>query len=291
MEHGQESKNQIGTGKMTEYKAYAVTNIGNVRENNEDNFFCNGIYKQNVLMPDYIYEDFGDSEDLSVFAVFDGMGGIDCGETASLLAAEKLCDYFVETAVNWETFFLEEAIWGMNESLCQEMEGRSITMGSTAVILSCQGGEACIANLGDSRAYFYREGVLKQISFDHAEQNSMLELQKALGLEESMELPGMKDMLTQHLGVSEEDFLLEPFISDRMKIQPGDTFLLCSDGLSGEVSDMLIQEFLARKEDETITDRASDLLKGALQAGGQDNITFILIEFGSERSVVDGKGI
>ncbi len=119
----------------------------------------------------------------------------------------------------------------------------------------------------------------------------MLELQKELGLEESMELPGMKDMLTQHLGVSEEDFLLEPFISDRMKIQPGDTFLLCSDGLSGEVSDMLIQEFLARKEDETITDRASDLLKGALQAGGQDNITFILIEFGSERSVVDGKGI
>lgn len=264
---------------MTEYKAYAVTNIGSVRGNNEDNFFCNGIYKQNVSLSEYVYEDFGDSEDLSVFAVFDGMGGIDCGETASLLASEKLCDYFVEAAVNWETFSGKEAIFGINECLCREMEKCSQTMGSTAVLLTCQEGEACIANVGDSRAYLYREGVLKQISVDHTEQNSLLEMQKELGLTESIAMPGMKDMLTQHLGISEEEFLLEPFVSENIKIQPEDTFLLCSDGLSGAFSDEILQELLERKEEETVKERASLLLQNALEAGGKDNITFILVEF------------
>ncbi len=264
---------------MIEYKAYAVTNIGNVRGNNEDNFFCNGIYKQNVALPEYTFEDFGESEDLSVFAVFDGMGGIDCGETASLLASEKLCDYFVEAAVNWEVFSGKEAIYEINKSLCKEMEKRSMTMGSTAVLLTFQEGEACIANVGDSRAYLYRAESLRQISVDHTEQNSLLELQKELGLTESIAMPGMKDMLTQHLGISEEEFLLEPFVSEKIKIQPEDTFLLCSDGLSGALSDEILQEFLERKEEETIKERAFLLLQKALQVGGKDNITFVLVEF------------
>lgn len=264
---------------MAEYRAYAVTNIGSVRGNNEDNFFCNGTYKQNVSMPEYVYEDFGDSEELSVFAVFDGMGGIDCGERASLLASEKLCDYFVEAAVNWEVFSGKEAILKINESLCKEMKERFLTMGSTAVILSCQEGEACITNVGDSRAYLYREGSLKQISVDHTEQNSLLELQKELGLTEGIVMPGMKDMLTQYLGVSKEEFLLEPFVSDKIEVQRADTFLLCSDGLSGALSDEILQELLERKAEETLKDRASFLLKEALQAGGKDNISFVLIEF------------
>ena len=247
-------------------------------------FFLN--YISNVL-PDlgvenvkqYTFEDFGESEDLSVFAVFDGMGGIDCGETASLLASEKLCDYFVEAAVNWEVFSGKEAIYEINKSLCKEMEKRSMTMGSTAVLLTFQEGEACIANVGDSRAYLYRAESLRQISVDHTEQNSLLELQKELGLTESIAMPGMKDMLTQHLGISEEEFLLEPFVSEKIKIQPEDTFLLCSDGLSGALSDEILQEFLERKEEETIKERAFLLLQKALQVGGKDNITFVLVEF------------
>lgn len=264
---------------MIEYKAYAVTNIGNVRENNEDNFFCNGTYKQNVSATEYNYEDFGDSEDLSVFAVFDGMGGMDCGETASLMAAEKLCDYFVEAAVNWEDFSGKEAIIGINESLCKEMEKSLLTMGSTAVILSCQDGEAYITNVGDSRAYLYRAGSLKQASVDHTEQNSLLELQRELGLAENIEMPGMKDALTQHLGIAKEEFLLEPFVSEKIEIKREDTFLLCSDGLSGMVSDETLRKLLERKEEETIKERGFLLLQEALQAGGKDNITFVLIEF------------
>ena len=86
-------------------------------------------------------------------------------------------------------------------------------------------------------------------------------------------------MLTQHLGISEEEFLLEPFVSGKIKIQPEDTFLLCSDGLSGAFSDEILQELLERKEEESIKERAFLLLQNALQAGGKDNITFILVEF------------
>lgn len=261
---------------MAKYRAYAVTDTGRVRPNNEDNFFCNGTYKTAVSLSEYTLEDIGNLEELSVFAVFDGMGGMDYGEAASLLLAEKLYDYVAEVSINQACFSGEEVITKMNQSLCREMKKRRTTMGSTAVILSCQKEEIQIANVGDSRAYLLRENTLTQLSVDHTERNSMLELQKELGLSEEMELLGVKDALTQHLGIEEDEFLLEPYISEKIKVFQGDIFLLCSDGLSGMVSDEKIQEILKKEKD--ISRRAERLLENALQAGGEDNITFILFE-------------
>ena len=142
---------------MLKYEAYALTDIGNVRTNNEDNFFCNGIYKKDVSMPVYIFDEKGDAGKLSVFAVFDGMGGADCGETASLTAAENLGKYFEEITAKERIFSGEEAILYMNAALCIEMEKKQANMGSTAVVLSIQAGFVQIANVGDSRAYLYRD--------------------------------------------------------------------------------------------------------------------------------------
>ena len=262
---------------MLKYEAYALTDIGNVRTNNEDNFFCNGIYKKDVSMPVYIFDEKGDAGKLSVFAVFDGMGGADCGETASLTAAENLEKYFEEITAKERIFSGEEAILYMNAALCIEMEKKQANMGSTAVVLSIQAGFAQVANVGDSRAYLYRSSSLEQLSIDHTERGSLQRMRKELGLmqEEEDSIPEMKDVLTQHLGVSEEDFLLEPYISGMSSLYAGDIYLLCSDGLSGMVSDKNIQEVLGSPCN--IMQKAQQLREMALKAGGRDNITLLLL--------------
>lgn len=80
------------------------------------------VFIKNVSMPVYIYEEKGDAGKLSVFAVFDGMGGADYGETASLIAAENLDKYFAEITAKERIFSGEEAILYMNAALCIEME-------------------------------------------------------------------------------------------------------------------------------------------------------------------------
>lgn len=261
---------------MVKYEAYALTDIGMVRANNEDNFFCNGIYKKDVSMPAYIFEEKGDAGKLSVFAVFDGMGGADCGETASLTAAETLNRYFAEITAKERIFSGEEAILYMNAALCVEMEKKQANMGSTAVVLSVQAGFVQIANVGDSRAYLYRDSILEQISVDHTERGSLQRIRKELGLvQEEDGIPDMKDVLTQHLGVSEEDFLLEPYMSGMSSLCAGDIYLLCSDGLSGMVSDKSIQEVLGSSCNTM--QKAQRLREMALRAGGKDNITLLLL--------------
>ena len=260
---------------MVKYEAYALTDIGMIRTNNEDNFFCNGIYKKDVSMPGYVFEEKGDAGKLSVFSVFDGMGGADCGEIASLTAAETLCRYFAEITAKERIFSGEEAILYMNAALCIEMEKRQADMGSTAVVLSVQAGFVQVANVGDSRAYVYRNNTLEQLSVDHTERGSLQRLRKELGLTQEDGIPEMKDVLTQHLGVSEEDFLLEPYISGMSSLYAGDIYLLCSDGLSGMVSDSSIQEVLGSSCN--IMQKAQKLKEKALIAGGKDNITLLLL--------------
>lgn len=261
---------------MVRYEAYALTDIGMVRTNNEDNFFCNGIYKKDVFMPGYVFEEKGDAGKLSVFAVFDGMGGADCGELASLTAAETLNRYFAEITAKERIFSGEEAILYMNAAVCVEMEKRQADMGSTAVVLSVQAGFVQVANVGDSRAYLYRDNVLEQISVDHTERGSLQRLRREFGLmQEEDGIPDMKNVLTQHLGVSEEDFILEPYISGMSSLYEGDIYLLCSDGLSGMVSDESIQEVL--ENSCNTTQKAQQLREMALSVGGKDNITLLLL--------------
>lgn len=261
---------------MARYKAYVLTDIGRVRANNEDNFFCNGTYKMDISLPQCTLEDVGNMDELSVFAVFDGMGGTECGEVASLLAAEKLYDYFADVTINHKSFSNEKIIVEMNNSLCREMRQKHVMMGSTAVVLSCENEEVQIANVGDSRAYLYRDEMLTQISVDHTELNSILQMQKELGVIGEMNLSGVENVLTQHLGVNEEEFLLEPFISEKIKVYEGDIYLLCSDGISGMVSDEVMQKILLRETD--IRKRAECIQEEALKAGGKDNLTLILLQ-------------
>lgn len=258
-----------------QYQISAETNIGNFRTKNEDNFFCRDIYK-NIGETVFVHDGFLSVDVLNVVGVFDGMGGLSNGEKASYIAVRVLGEYLKETRERGRFFEHQIVLSKINQCMCEEMSRSQKRMGSTAVIWSCQDRLACISNLGDSRGYIYRNGLLKQLSCDHTEQQSMIELQRELGLTKMGTCLNYNNTLTQHLGIAEEEFILEPAESGMIQVQEEDIFLLCSDGLTGELSDREIADIL--KLNTSLTEKKDLLIEKTLQVGGKDNITVVLIK-------------
>ena len=144
-------------------------------------------------------------------------------------------------------------------------------MGSTVVLALWSGAELVLANVGDSRAYLYRAGELRQLTYD---QNFANELRTRLGFSEDRlrSMPN-RNVLTMAVGIFEE-VLIRTHIQT---LQPGDQVLLCSDGLYGPVEDETIAACLAAAGglDETVR----KLIAMANEAGGPDNVTVILLEY------------
>jgi protein phosphatase len=143
-------------------------------------------------------------------------------------------------------------------------------MGTTLVALVVEQSQVWVVNVGDSRCYRFREGQLEQLTLDH----SLVEEQVRLGRmtpHEAQRSP-LRNVITRAVGtqngVTPDCFQFEA--------QPGDLFLLCSDGLTREVSDSGIQEVVAG--DEPLQDRTNRLIEAANKAGGRDNITCILVQ-------------
>ena len=136
-------------------------------------------------------------------------------------------------------------------------------MGSTAVLLGLWGKTAYIANIGDSRALLYRQGVLQQISKDHTDQ-FLLDLHG---------INNRKPRLTQHLGIEPEEMVIEPYLTE-VVIQPGDLFLLCTDGLTDMIAVDEITHTLQKNID--VMETVAALINRAMDYGGRDNATVML---------------
>ena len=248
---------------------YAVSNMGKVRKNNEDNFFVNGYYRKDYNLNNFNYEYETDTVPIAVFAVFDGMGGVQFGEEASGAAAKALYKYLKASIDENIDFNGEMAIRKINNDVCKVSRRLSAHSGSTVVIAVIEDNQLQILNVGDSRAYLYRNGHLRQLSVDHNE----AAFYKQMNIE--ADIPIARNALTQHLGIEEFDFVLEPAISDSMIVKQGDIILLCSDGLCGFVNDDNIKSLMERNN--SIKEKANDLVSAALEAGGNDNVTVMLI--------------
>lgn len=234
-------------------KYHAVCDIGNLRENNEDIAFVAGRLLRDGMCEGKIEQ----SEAFVAFAVADGMGGYNGGEVASEIVCRSFGDFMKRLSPIIGISELKKWAIGTNRLIFDtgKLRKEFYGMGSTFIALIFTYDKVFLINVGDSRCYRLRNKVLKQISIDHSERERT----------GNPEIPS--NLIYNFMGNSPEEF-----ISDitELKPIPGDKYILCSDGLSDLVEDDTI---------ETNCDDVSRLIRFAKDAGGQDNITVITIEY------------
>ncbi len=236
-----------------------------MRAKNQDNLICNGEYLSAERDKDeYSNEGSVAAKNTSVFGVFDGMGGEECGEIASFIAAEQACGFdFSEDAVSDMLEFCFKA----NGAICDYASENDIgSMGTTAAMLAFGNDKITLCNIGDSKIFRFSENVLSQVSVDHV----------------GFSVFGKKPPLMQSLGIPPQEMIIEPFIT-QFDYNCGDKYLICSDGLSDMVTADEISEVLAENNP---CDAVSVLLEKSLEAGGKDNITIMLFEI-KKKSLFD----
>lgn len=245
---------------------YVVTNVGKIREKNEDNFyfFQNVLKNQNMSLEKQSVS----TQKPLLFGVFDGMGGLSYGEEASFICADICCHYELH-----EQFLKDDMITICHIANAQvNMKKREVKadMGSTASMLTFFKDEVFLCNIGDSPIFCMKDHHLLQIFQEHTEKE----------LYEKLYGPNFqkkKYRLTQNIGISDEEVLIQPY-TNHMKLHDGDIYLICSDGLTDMVNENDIKKELDRFDNQTIC----RLLQLALDNGGKDNITIILIKVNRE---------
>ena len=250
--------------------ACGATHKGNLRTHNEDNLYVDGVFRRNVQQNNVLIR--GSRETgTHVYAVFDGLGGEACGEQASLIAAIGLKGMEQRGAVRDIERFVSTA----NRAIMEEAARKDVrTMGTTAVIVIIDGTEANVYNIGDSRAYLFRDGRLKQMSRDHTVLQSLRD--NGFDAEAESQKKRFAGELTQYLGMtSEEDIEPEAYEAD-IKLETGDMLLLCSDGLQAELSDESIRDIMDGDSDRSAEYITARLIKSAVDKTGRDNITAVV---------------
>ena len=252
---------------MLHMEAACCFHPGNVRGNNEDNFAFGGKTLPTDGGPGLfrLRRTLGSAS--AAFGLFDGMGGLRDGEVASRTAARTFLRLTRSpfAADPPETERLLRCCAEMNAAVCACAAQAGHLMGTTCVLLLTDGKRAAAANVGDSRAYRFREGTLTQLSQDHSDR----------ALLEKLGARDRNPSLLQYLGVPAEEMLIEPFaaVSD---CWVWDRYLLCSDGLTGAVPDSRIAALCGRGR--SAADCAAALTDEALRGGGGDNITVIVCD-------------
>ncbi|WP_206001829.1 PP2C family protein-serine/threonine phosphatase [Paraburkholderia aromaticivorans] len=223
-----------------------------------------------------------------IFAVLDGMGGHAGGAIAAQLAARVLQRHF-EALASPDTAdaVLRSALRDANETIyvqAQSGDPATLRMGTTAVVLVAADSRIMLAHVGDSRAYLMkRNGELRALTKDHSQVQKMVDA----GLLTQAQAASHPDanVLERALGHAAQ---VEVEVSKWLRLRSGDSCMLCSDGLHGYVSDVDIAAVLqsARSPQE----QADELVKLALERGGEDNVTVQVIRYGERRGLRSGRG-
>jgi protein phosphatase len=255
--------------KLDVMEVAALTDVGRVRSANEDAY--------------------GLCAEAGFFVVCDGMGGAAAGEVASrtavAVALEGLCGTLNQEQRGDDLRrLLEGAVAAANQRVFSHAEREPALhgMGTTLVALLVREGLAYIAHVGDSRCYRFRSGTLERQTQDH----SLVDEQVRLGqmtLAEAEQSP-FRNVITRAIGTRSTVAV----DIEEVPTQPGDMFLLCSDGLTKELPDMRISELLHEAQPESQVEMQSTytqtlcqrLILEANAAGGHDNITAILVKIG-----------
>lgn len=250
---------------MSRYSSASRSHMGMKRTNNED--AC------------------AQAPELGLYVVADGMGGHSCGEVASQLAVGQIVHFFenakldeestwpyaYDDTVSFQANKLRTAIAVANEKIqdytAQHIESRG--MGTTVVVGLLHEDRLVLAHVGDSRAYLYRGGTLQPLTSDHSWVNEQVRM-GFLSLGEAQKHP-FRNVITKALGTKGDavaDVVEVPMMS-------GDLVLLCTDGLNTMVSEEEITSILG--ENRELEAACDALVQAANGAGGEDNVTVLLI--------------
>ena len=239
---------------VVRYTAAAVTDRGRKRPSNEDAY--------------------GYSVEAGVYVVCDGMGGAAAGDVASTIAVDEVLRLLKGHKPEGDVSLsdaAQNAICAANEAIYSRAQRnhRLNGMGTTLVALATREQHVWVLNIGDSRCYRLRQGRLEQVTQDH----SLVEEQVRMGRmtqREALHSP-LKNVITRALGTQSQ---VTPDVFE-MEAEAGDLFLLCSDGLTRELSDETIESLLNREL--PLEGLSARLVEEAKRAGGHDNITCLLV--------------
>jgi len=233
-------------------QAAAHTSTGRVRNHNEDAF--------------------GYRPEHGIFVVCDGMGGAAGGEVASRIAVDTVLGFFSGEPREGGRELLQQAITQANTAVLDraEQDPGLYGMGTTLVALLLEPQGALVAHAGDSRCYLFRACQLSRITRDH----SLVDEQLRLGTmtQEEAERSPLRSVITRAIGTQQS---VTPEVQE-LAVETGDRFLLCSDGLTREISEEQIAAVLAAEPD--LEASARSLVEAATEAGGRDNITCLLVQ-------------
>lgn len=253
----------MGKGLRMRYIATGLSDVGQKRENNEDSFLIDN--------------------DLGLYVVCDGMGGHQGGEVASRLAVDTAARMLEESHASFADLVktkdgrnaLVQLVETAVEAACREVFARAAAdprlrgMGTTITLLLLVGDFAVMGHVGDSRLYLYRQGQVHQLSSDHTFVASLIS-SGTISPEDAKRHP-YASVLTRSLGV-QETVLVDTLLFD---VLPGDTMLLCSDGLSGALESaeelgLILEEHHVQNLPQTLVDLAN-------VRGGSDNVTVVCV--------------
>jgi serine/threonine protein phosphatase PrpC len=246
----------------------AVTDVGRRRKGNEDSYFVN--------------------PEERLFVVADGMGGHAAGEVASRVAVEAINEFIcltggdreitwpfeLDASISYDGNRLKTAIRHANQKVIETTQERAEYegMATTVVAALVEQESVNVAHVGDSRVYLLRSGELAQLTSDHSWVNEQIQ-NGVISPDQARSHP-LRNVVTRALG-GKSDLRVD---IRGLKVQPDDVLLLCTDGLTTMLSDEQIRECLLRSVPD-IDRAAEELVSGANEHGGEDNITVLLVRF------------
>lgn len=255
-----------GGEEFMNFIAAGLSDVGRERDHNEDSF---------CILPEY-----------RLFVVADGMGGHSAGDVASKMATHTVASFFAATAqedATWPFSFDPQLSVDENRLLTSiklankrifdasvsnaEVQGMGTTV--VGVLFASESDRVYIAHVGDSRCYRVRDGEIVQMTKDHSLVNDYLSVMPDMSDAQRAEIP--TNVITRALGM--QDSVVVDLGTDECK--PGDVYVLCSDGLSGMITDQAMRDAVVELGDD-VEGLSTRLIAMANANGGEDNITAVL---------------
>ena len=240
---------------------YGDTNIGNIRPKNEDNFVLNEVWGGTHLLA----------------VVVDGVGGNGGGDVAADLASRCISEHFYECEQTPDSLdVLQAAVIFANNSIYAQHYNPWLSQMScvlTAALVNLETGKMDVCHIGDTRLYIFKDGSLTKITTDHSLVGPLEESREYIEVQ-AMKHP-QRNIITRSVGKDILHWGTEYIQTHTLQLEPC-TLLLCSDGLYDMVHSQITTQILS--EQTHVEERVDKLIDSALDAGGKDNITVIVID-------------